>query len=144
MYLETTEVPPTKSAQELEECLVSAGARQIQRSYNEGKLTGLEWVFIVEGNPVRFVMPVRTKKILQILRQKTRNSPKPGVLESKAEKIAWRQLFRWTQAQCAMIETGMAEPSEPFVSYAMDQNGQTLFQAFKSQQKLLAAPERPQ
>lgn len=62
-------------------------------------------------------------------------------LRTKAERIAWRQLFRWTQVQMAMVEMGMAATDEVFLPYLeAGDEGQSLCQLFQAHEaKLLAA-----
>jgi hypothetical protein len=46
----------------------------------------------------------------------------------KAERVAWRQILRWVQAQYAMIETGMVQPAEVFLAYMVNPaTNRTLF-----------------
>ena len=62
---------------------------------------------------------------------------------AQAERTAWRQVLRWVEAQMAMIEAGMTQTHEVFMPYAVipGSDDKTMFQAWESQQKLLAAPE---
>jgi hypothetical protein len=66
-------------------------------------------------------------------------------LQVKAERVAWRQLLRWTQAQIAMIETGMVEAAEVFLPYMFNtQKSQTLFQTMMESQLKMLPPTRQQ
>ena len=47
--------------------------------------------------------------------------------------MAWRQLLRWTQAQMAMIQCGMAESAEVFFAYLQSPSGFSIFQEFAEQ-----------
>jgi hypothetical protein len=80
-------------------------------------------------------MPVRVEPILKILGNR-----------EQAERVAWRQLLRWVQAQNAMIETGMVQAVEVYLPYmVIHASGQTLFQRMNdSQFKMLPAPEKTQ
>jgi len=40
---------------------------------------------------------------------------------------AWRHLYRWIKAQVAMVGTGMLEPAEPFLTFAVSDTGRPLF-----------------
>jgi hypothetical protein len=131
LFMETTEIRPEKTAGELTGLLVSAGARQIATDYNgNGRITGLRWTMKVGPADVLFAMPVRIEPIFKLLKDRrgsTWLSDQDKVdIREKAERVAWRQLYRWTQAQVAMIETGMVEAAEVFLPYA-DIAGESLY-----------------
>ena len=50
----------------------------------------------------------------------------------QAKRVAWRQLLRWTEAQLAMIDAGMAHAGEVFLAYAEVEPGVTFFQKVMS------------
>jgi hypothetical protein len=45
--------------------------------------------------------------------------------------ITWRILKDWTEAQLALIETGMVSVEQIFLPFAQSENGETLFEAIK-------------
>lgn len=61
----------------------------------------------------------------------------------QAERVAWRQLLRWVQAQLAMIECGMTEASEVFFPYMQMLSGNTIYELFKASEfkQLAAGPQ---
>jgi len=127
LYMETTEVPAERTAAEVSGELIRAGATQIATSYENGKVVGLRWTMKVNGIDALFEMPARVFPIYKLLRErrgfKITGGPEPGFVPkdlkdwAKAERVAWRQLLRWVQAQVAMLETGMVQPMEIFTAY---------------------------
>jgi hypothetical protein len=147
LYMESTEIPPERTAGEIAQVLVTAGATQIATEYEDGKVRGLRWTMRINGRELLFSMPVRVEPIFQILhaRVKDRWGTDADKIRVKAERVAWRQLLRWVQAQMAMIECGMSEASEVFLPYMQTASGQTLFEALKgSGFKQIAGPEQTQ
>lgn len=155
LYMETTEVPAERTAAEVSAQLINAGATQIATSYDKGKVIGLRWTMKVNGLDALFEMPARVFPVYKLLRERQgfRNInwepgfvPKDAKVWDKAERVAWRQLLRWVQAQNAMLETGMVQPMEVFTAYWIPPGqNQTLFQTMMDQQfKALPAPEKPQ
>lgn len=134
--METTEVSAEKTAAEVTSLLVQSGANQIAMEYSrERRLTGLQFSLIVEGMPVTFALPVRVDPIFKIINGRRRY---PGASaktdKAQAERVAWRQLLRWVQAQLAMIDTGMVQPQEVFLPYLVHAGtGQTLFEYFQGE-----------
>lgn len=145
LFMETTKVPAERSAAEISACLIQAGATQIATDYDMGKIKGLRWTMRIQGRELLFSMPARVEPVLEKLR-KRRVQRSQTELRSDAERIAWRQLLRWIQAQMAMIDLGMAEPSEVFFAYIVHgEAGKTIHSLFVEQQfKMLPGPEKPQ
>jgi hypothetical protein len=149
LYMESTEIPPARTAQEIQVVLVGAGARQIMTEYDAaGKVTGLKWTMATPLGDRLFDMPARVKPLYEILLKRARVSGQRfdlAKLQAKAERVAWRQLLRWVQAQVAMIETGMVQASEVFFPYMVAVEGRTVYSLFEARQlPMLPAPEKPQ
>jgi hypothetical protein len=148
LYMESTEIQPARTAQEIQSVLVAAGARQIMTEYGDaGKVVGLKWTMATPLGDRLFDMPARVEPIYTLLYKRVQNQW--GIdttkLRAKAERVAWRQLLRWVQAQVAMIETGMVQPSEVFFPYMVAIEGKTVYSLFEARQlPMLPAPEKPQ
>jgi hypothetical protein len=143
LFMESTEISPTRTAAEVSACLIAAGATQIATDYESGKVTGLRWSMRMNGRDVLFVMPTRVEPVYQILlkRRNTYVDSKEKIrLREKAERVAWRQLLRWTQAQLAMIETGMVQAVEVFMPYIEYAPGKTMFAALEAGRQTLGLP----
>lgn len=127
----TTKIPVEKTAHEIMSVLVASGARQIATDYGErGAIRALRFVIESQGVPIAFSLPVRVDPLLKHLRND----------RAQAERVAWRQLLRWTQAQMAMIEVGMVRAEEVYAPYALDASGRTLFESlFESRFKAITA-----
>ena len=134
IYMGTTKIWPEKTAQEVMMVLVRSGARQIASEYDPtGKITGLRFsIKTSNGIDLAFALPVRTAVLLQEFHGD----------KDRAERVAWRQLLRWVQAQSALIEVGMVRAEEVYVPYMLNPGTQmTLFESLSSSGfKRLAAP----
>jgi len=128
----STQVNASKTAAEIVGELVKSGAKSINTDYSNGKIVGIRWIMRVADTDQLFDMPIRIDPILK----------KIGNRE-QAEKVAWRQLLRWVQAQNAMIEQGMAQAAEVYFAFYVPnpQIGRTLFAELAERQfKALPAP----
>jgi hypothetical protein len=152
LFMESTEIPVQKTAGEILSLLVRAGATQVSLDYKGAKITGMRFTYPVDGHDVPFRLPVRTEPIFQIINgRRTPDTWKQFSREQMAEKdreqadrVAWRQLLRWIEAQIAMIETGMVKTDEVFLPYAATASGVTLYEQFIETgmaARLLPAPE---
>ncbi|MCW5981972.1 MAG: hypothetical protein KIT09_28060 [Bryobacteraceae bacterium] len=152
LYMETTEIPAQKTAAEITDLLVRHGATQIALDYRDQKIVGLRFSYSVHGVIVPFAMPVRLEPVFQLLWSRRDERRLPWREEEKeklrrkdraqAERVAWRQLLRWIQAQLALIDAGMVETAEVFLPYIHGPRGRTMFEEFRETGlKLLPAPE---
>lgn len=141
LYMETTRIPAERTAQEIGTLLAKSGANQVLTEYAKGKIRGLRWTMLIDNRTVPFSMPVRTKSVFTVLQARRRSAWNYEENDAaQAERVAWRQLLRWVQAQLAMIETGMVEAAEVFLPYIQVNEHQTLFQRMKeSGMKMLPA-----
>jgi|SRR5262245_11756924 len=145
MYMETTKISPERTASEITGLLVRAGARQLLMEYDKaGKLTGLKFILEVRGRPLPFALPARTDSVFQHLQNERKRTWARAENEARdrqqADRIAWRQLLRWVQAQIAMIEIGMVEPGEVFLPYVEVEPGVTAWQRAISGGQLALPP----
>ena len=145
LYMETTRIPAQRTAAEISALLVRAGATQINTEYHAGNIVGLSWTIKADGRNLVFEMPARVEPVYQILKKRrVRSLPqKEPEIRQQAERVAWRQLLRWTESQLALIECGMAQPSEVFFAYVVHaHSGKTMYELFSAEQfKRLSAPQ---
>lgn len=150
IFMQTTEVEASRSAAEITSLLVQAGARQIATDYAQnGKVCGIRFSLPVAGVDCTFSLPARTEPVFRLLlKQKPWENARTNLgrdeyderLREMAERVGWRQLFRWTQAQLAFIESGQASTQEVFFPYLVDRSGRTVFAVFEEQKfKMLTA-----
>ena len=142
----TTEIPTHRTIAEVQGVLVKSGAKQIAQDYGEGGLiTGMKFAIVIDGGTwVHFDLPVRCDKVFTLLQdQRKRQREKHVDADRKtAERVAWRQLLRWIEAQMALVDLGMAKAHEVFMPYALDQNGRTMFSLWNSRLALPAPKEK--
>lgn len=144
---ETTEIPSERTAGEISSLLVRCGAKQITIEYADGKAVGMRFTLEVNGGQHHFKMPVRVAGVAKIFKDRRVKSHGYYGAEkfanndaAQAERVAWRQLYRWIQAQLAMIESGSAVAREVFLPYLWD-GEKTLFEAVETTRyKALPAP----
>lgn len=148
LLMETTQITPERTAAEIQELLVEAGARQVVSEYNDKReITGIHFIMNVNNQHIPFQMPVRTDALFNHFKRRAakgsyRNRNTDKILE-KAKRIAWRQLLRWIEAQLAFIDAGMAETAEVFMPYVQVAANETLYHRMVAQGlDRLALPEK--
>jgi hypothetical protein len=138
--METTKISAERTAQEIVCLLAAAGATAVLTDYSrDRKICGLAFKLDVGGSQMPFSLPARIDPVFQRIqkgrapRNRTKNEPADRL---QAERVAWRQLLRWIQAQLAMIETGMVAAQEVFLPYAQGAGGKTLYEALTASGRL--------
>lgn len=146
----TTEIAPEKTIGEITSLLVRKGARSINTEYREdGSIQAVAFIMLVGGVPVRFVLPSNAEGVAGVmLKEKPFNPSYHGwgkedqykaKFAKQAERVSWRILKDWIEAQLALIESGQAELAQVFMPYATASNGRTMYELFvESNQKQLS------
>ena len=138
LYMETTNVPVTKTCAEIEVYLVNHGARQVWKEFNGNReVESLEFVMQIDEKDIYFKLPLRWQAI-----QKLALQGKTGLRrtreEGQARKVAARLILRWVQSQFALIDTGMVKMEEVFLPYITAPGGMTYFEQLQNSGGLLA------
>lgn len=151
LFMQTTNILAIESASEITALLVKAGANQVTTDYRKGQISGVRFALSIAGAFYTFELPARTEPVYKLLlKNKPFNSYRRCSLQQyqeemrqTAERVGWRQLYRWVQAQLAMIDTGMVVAHEVFLPYMLVGKGQTVLQMFEEQRfKMLTAGDR--
>jgi hypothetical protein len=114
----TTTIAVHKTVAEVQRKLVQNGARQILAEYDaDGYITGLS--FMVEG-PLgnhSYTLPVNADAVLKVI--SAYRSGVPGRYQhiEQAQRIAWRILKDWVEAQLAIVETQMVSFDQVMLPY---------------------------
>ncbi len=124
--------------------LASAGASAVLTEYTKDrKIRGLSFKLEIKGEQVPFSLPARIDPVFKYIQsgRAPRNRYRHEEADKEqSERVAWRQLLRWIQAQLAMIDCGMVEASEVFLPYVQTGPGQTLYERLTSTGRLSLPP----
>jgi hypothetical protein len=137
----TTEVPASRSVQEIQEILQKHGVTGTMMEYEQGtgRIESLAFKIDINGQPWGFRMPLRWRQALQTLyrgkksvrsmySQQSRIVAAERVREEYAYRVAWRILRDWVDVQMALVELDIVQIQEVFLPYVVQENGQTLFE----------------
>lgn len=113
--------------------LVKHGAKKIMQDYDgDGHITALSFMVDTPAGPRGIRLPANVDAVHAVLhRQKVKCD------REQAERVAWRILKDWVEAQMAILESEMVQMDEIFLPYMVNQRGQTLFESYRSNQLLL-------
>jgi hypothetical protein len=118
----TSEVPASRSIQEIQDSLVKHGATGVLMEYEPGtgRIAALKFKLPFRDNDLSFQLPVEWRKFKAVLlEQRVRRAQDDDV----AYRIAWRCIRDWVLAQMALFETNMVEIPQVFLPFAVAKGG---------------------
>jgi len=133
----TTTVGASRTAHQIVDLLARHGASQILLDYgkvrdNGSEVTGLSFAIDTAHGLMRYRLPVNTSAVHAVLRG-DRQVPQRFKNLEQAERVAWRILKDWTEAQLALIATTMVTLDEVFLPYMLMAEG-TVYEIFRKGQ----------
>lgn len=145
----TTEVPADKSISQVIGLLSRKQAQSItQDFFEDGRVKAVSFRMKVGMVYVQFALPANIEGVHGVLQREApynnyRQCSRDQYFQKQrqqAERIAWRIVKDWVEAQMAMIESGQAEPAQVFLPYAQQADGRTMYELFiENHQKALPA-----
>ena len=139
----TTSIDAAKTAMEIIHILVKHGVDRIQvLPDSNGRISQIEFGIGV-GRGMDFRLPVNVKVVYEVLGEqaKKRLIPQHYAVLDQAERVAWRIIKAWIDAQIALIETKMVKMEEVFLPYLLVSRDQTLFEKMRVSKFLLPEPK---
>ena len=135
----TTQIAASKTIGEIMETLSRAGASMIAIDYNQDKppmAVALLFAIFTEGVQVSFRLDCRWREVLHIM-DGDKGVPKRLRTPAQAQKVAWRIIKAWIEAQMAYIEAGQADLPQLFFPHAVGKDGRLLYDKVMDQYLLL-------
>lgn len=129
----TTKVNVYTTLGEIQGQLVKHGAKKIVQDYDEaGNIAALTFAISTPAGVRGIRIPANVDAVHKVLaRQKVKCD------REQAERVAWRIVKDWVEAQMAILESEMVQMDEIFLPYMVNDKGQTLFEAYRSNQLML-------
>lgn len=137
----TTTINAKKTIGEIQELLSKHGATAIMTEYDDGNVTGLSFKIMTTRGELGIRLPSNTDRVLQVLKKQRKNNNQVKDTFEQANKVAWRIIKDWVDAQMAILETEMVEMEQIFLPYVLNNRGKTLYQEFKDNQLLLGGED---
>ena len=134
LFMETTDISSAKTVgQIIGELGEYPFVRQVSQTFNgSGGVRSIEFLITDELLGITsYRLEPRIEEIFKILQGKQTDPAKWEARDrQRAPKVAWRQVYRWMQAQLAMVDSKMAAPQEVFFAHMVNNDGTTMFQKF--------------
>lgn len=129
----TTKVNVYTTLGEIQRQLAKHGAKKIMQDYDDaGHIAALSFLIDTPAGPRGIRLPANVDAVHKVLeKQKVRCD------REQAERVAWRIVKDWVEAQMAILESEMVQMDEIFLPYMVGAGGQTFFEAYRNNQLLL-------
>jgi hypothetical protein len=132
----TTKIPVIKTLGEIQGILISHGARKIMSEYGEnGHVLSLAFSVDTPTGEQAIRLPANSGNVLAVLKKQ---HIKADI--AQAERVAWRTVKDWVDAQMAILESEMVTMGQIFLPYMLDGQNNTVYELFEKRQ-LLSLPE---
>lgn len=129
----TTKVSVFVTLGEIQAQLVKHGAKKIMQDYDDsGHIVSVSFAIDTPLGLRAIRLPANAKEVHNVLQKQ-----KVKCDFEQAERVAWRILKDWIEAQMAILESQMVQMDEIFLPYMVNGAGQTLFQAYQNNQLLI-------
>ena len=135
----TTTIDAFKTVSEIEYILIKHGAKSIVKNYDGGTVTGLSFLIDTGVQQIPIRLPAKIDNCLNVLRKEKKENPRKQIKDTReqAERVAWRILKDWVEAQMALMDIEMVRFEEIFLPYIETNTGQTLYERLEEKQFLL-------
>ena len=129
----TTKVNVYTTLGEIQSQLVKHGAKKIMQDYDDnGHISALTFQIDTPAGLRAIRLPANVDAVRKVLAKL-----KVKCDREQEERVAWRIVKDWVEAQMAILESEMVQMDEIFLPYMVNNSGQTLFQAYRNNQILL-------
>lgn len=135
----TTTIDAFKTVSEIEYILMKHRARSIMKVCDGESITGLSFLIDTGMQQIPVRLPVKVDECLKVLKKEKRDNPRKQIKDTReqAERVAWRILKDWIEAQMALLDIEMVRFEEIFLPYIESNNGQTIYERLEERQFLL-------
>ena len=123
--------------------LADHGAKRILFDYGaDSKVTAISFVIDTPTGEQGVRLPANVERVREVLRRqknnpRVRNRSQIDDSQEQAERVAWRIVKDWLDAQLAILETEMVTVQQVFLPYFLDRHGRTLYEVYSSGDLLL-------
>lgn len=135
----TTTIAASKTVAEIQAILAKAGAEQVIIRYGKNAEPSA-LVFELKGE--MYMLPCRSEAIYEKLRR-DRSVPARLTTPEQALRVAWRILKDWTEAQAAIISTGMVDAQEAMLPYMILHENKTVYDNYREQRAERLLEQKP-
>jgi hypothetical protein len=141
----TTTIQAAQTVAEMQTLLAEHGARRISVDYDDsGVPCALDFVLITPHGQRSFSLPASVDRMEQLLKREDdagrlkSGSKAVRTSRAQAERVAWRVMKTWLEAQLALVAAEMIDVDQALLAFLqVDEAGTTLYQAYRRREASL-------
>lgn len=135
----TTQVAVAKTVGEIISILTTHGARAVLQEFDDQRrIAGLSFQVLVGEQELAFRLPADWRAVLRVM-ERDRRVARRFKTPEQAQRVAWRILKDWIEAQMALMAVNLATLEQVFLPYAILADGRTVYERLRQQQFVLPA-----
>lgn len=133
----TTKIDIFTTLGQIQGMLVKHGAKKILQEYNDdGSISAVSFIIPTPVGTQAVRLPANVEAVERVLtKQKVKCD------RAQAERVAWRIVKDWVEAQMAILESEMVALDEIFLPYMIDRNGNTVYNLFVNNALMIDVPK---
>jgi hypothetical protein len=130
----TSEIPASRSLDNIERRLIDFGAKSIIKDYDDKKrVASIKFIIMVRGRPIAFLLPANIDKVEKVLLRNYKNITNTirAKVKDQAERTAWKTIHEWVEIQTSLIMMEQVEVMQVLLPYAITDNGRTVYEVME-------------
>ncbi len=128
LFMESTKKDPEQTVSEIQTLLKKMAIKDFLINYDDaGEIETVSFTIKKGDSKLPFRLPVDHRPLWKLAQQ---GETKYIRDEMQARRVAWRQIYRWIEAQTALIHTQMVTVEEVFLPYLLLNENETVYDKF--------------
>lgn len=144
----TTKINAAQTVAEMQALLAKHGARRIAVEYDHhGVPSSIDFSLETPHGQRNFSLPAEVSRMEKLLLREDREgrlktgSASVRTSRAQAERVAWRVMKTWLEAQLALVAAEMADIDQALLAYLqLSPGGKTLYEAYRESDEALSLP----
>ncbi len=133
----TTKIDTFTTIGQIQGMLAKHGAKKILHEYDDNvRVVAVSFMIDTPVGMQAIKLPANVSAVQKVL---TKQKVKCDY--AQAERVAWRIIKDWVEAQMAILESEMVTLDQIFLPYMIDNKGNTVYSLFISNSLMLDAPK---
>lgn len=129
----TTKIPVHDTIADIHKALAKHKAKKVMFDYSsDGRVECICFSIDTNEGERAVKLPGNAKKVQQVLQEQKKKNTSIDASMDQAERVAWRIVKDWTEAQLAILETEMVDTGQIFLPYFTDGRGNTVYDLYRS------------
>lgn len=139
----TTSKDAYESVGEIQAMLARKGAQRLMIEYGpDQRVVSVSFTISTPGGIQAVRLPSNVDATLEVLRRQKKTNSKVIATYDQAERVSWRILRDWLDAQLAILETEMVTIDQVLLPYFINRSGQSVYELFSNGQLMIEGGDR--